>query len=172
MRRAIHFFCLSCSKTWGAFRRAMEQNLVCGDDRSTDAAILAPLPFPVATQIAGQNTLEEDSQPSNEVSATVPATLEVVLLANNHSAADSSTPAEKIVPCWVPVSLLDLDLCTEEAVVDSPRSSGGITQSYYATMNRPTYTELLHVCSKNISGNRALQQMQGALAPHRSSTHE
>lgn len=162
MRRAIHFLCLSCSKTLGAFRRAVEQNLVCGDDRSTDAAILPPPPFPAATQIAGQNTLEEDSQPSNEVLATVPATPELVPLANNHSAADASTPAEKIVPRWVRVSLLDLDLCTEEAAVDSPWSSGGITQSYYATMNRPTYTELLRVCSKNISGNRALQQIRGA----------
>ena len=127
MRRAIQFLCLSCSKTLGAFQRAVKQNLLCGDDRSTNAAILPSPPFPAATQIAGQNTLEQDTQPSNEVLATVPATPELVPLANNYSAADASTAAEKIVPRWVRVSLLHLDLCTEEAAVDSPWSSGGIT---------------------------------------------
>ena len=128
MRHAIYFLCLSCSKTSGAFRRAVKQNLVSGDDRSTDAAILPPPPFTATTQIVGQNTLEKDSQPSNEVLTTVPATTGLVSLANNYNAADTSTPAEKIVPRWVQVSLLDMDLCTEKATVDSPWSSGGIIQ--------------------------------------------
>ena len=135
---------------------------MCGDDQSTDAAILPPPPFTAATQIAGQNTLEEDSQPSNEVLATVPATPELIPLANNRSVTDTSTPAESIVPRWVRVSLLHLDLCTEEAAVDSPWSSEGITRSYYAMMNRLTYSELLRVCSKNISGNQALMQIREA----------
>lgn len=184
VEQAIHFFCLSCSKSLGASRRVSENTVGDSEGRLTDPVSLPPLPPPPATipipPVATPAMPEETaawitapatpqvSSTGNQVKGKAPATPPVEIVSRASIPNAGGIPAafgENIIPRWIQVSLCDPDLSdqyAEKTATHSPWGGPGVGKAYLVMLNQASYADLFRACSKKVPDSRAIQEIWGA----------